>query len=402
MFNIFRVPWAELGLDDVEAFLADAGEEGVTWEAKADDEDRSRPPGDTPGCLRKNTIRKAGCGLANQIGGYLLVGARWDKTAHEWHLPGVLMGHPEPELWIGQLLRELRPAPRTETRAWSLSGGRTVAVTRIEPVDEPPCMTPQGHVYQRVSGETQRIKDPTLLSALFDRGRDAQQRASELAHRAAERAFDTPRWVLERSVSVTVALAPIGRETDNIRPRLFVPSFIEAMSVELERMLFEEATGRERWQQQDAYTVLAHNSQRMAYELAEDRLEHRTWLIQATWDGAIAASVVLNAAAAYGLSGFDQAVRPAWEAVDPLVQALGGYGPAELVVHTFAAPQRRHITTSAPPPAPSGTLYSRLPEHTFVQRRVNLGEIDEDTLGSVQRETIRASGRESFEPEPSG
>jgi hypothetical protein len=127
------------------------------------------------------------------------------------------------------------------------------------------------------------------------------------------------------------------------------------------------------------------------------------WLIQATWDGAIAASVVLNKPAIEDFSGFDQAVKPGWAAADPLVQALGGYGPAELVVHLYAAPPEPivggNIATNVPPSPPRGTLYARLPEHTWVQRRVNLGEIDDGTLGSIQRETIRASGRESFEPE---
>ena len=96
----------------------------------------------------KNTIRKAGCGLANQIGGFVILGARWDKSDRVWRLSGVVIDHSEPELWIGQLIGDLRPAPRFEAKAWKLDRDRTVAVVRVEPVDEPPCMTPQGHVYE--------------------------------------------------------------------------------------------------------------------------------------------------------------------------------------------------------------------------------------------------------------
>jgi hypothetical protein len=34
MRDFFGTPWAELGAADVEAFLADAADEGLTWEAK--------------------------------------------------------------------------------------------------------------------------------------------------------------------------------------------------------------------------------------------------------------------------------------------------------------------------------------------------------------------------------
>jgi predicted HTH transcriptional regulator len=70
MFDLFDVGWNELDLQHVREFLADADEEGVTWEAKAEDE---------RGRLRPDSIRKAACGLANQIGGYLFLGARHDQ-----------------------------------------------------------------------------------------------------------------------------------------------------------------------------------------------------------------------------------------------------------------------------------------------------------------------------------
>ena len=406
MFELFRVPWSQIDLKDVEAFLGDAGEEGVTWEAKADDDDeRARRAGQEPGRVGKNTIRKAGCGLANQIGGFVILGARWDKSDRVWRLPGVVIDHPEPELWIGQLIRDLRPAPRFAAKAWKLDPDRTVAVVRVEPVDEPPCMTPQGHVYERVSGKTQRVSDPALLDRLFQRGQQASGRAEHFARRATQRAFAAPRWQLERSVSVTVALAPIGRETDEIAARLFVPSFVEAMKRALATFAFGEPTGSERWQEQDAYTVFAHFNERVATGIGTEDSLRTMWFLQATWDGAVAASVVLNSPAVRDFSGFDQAVLPGWRQADELVQRLGGYGPAHLVVHTYAAPRvhlpSEELVGNPQPPAPPGeTLYGRLREHSWVQRRVSLGEVSSATLGSIQRETIRALGRESFEGEP--
>ena len=60
--------------------------------------------------------------------------------------------------------------------------------------DEPPCMTPQGHVYERVSGETIRVTDPGLLDALIRRGRHARERSEAFADRAALRALEAIQW----------------------------------------------------------------------------------------------------------------------------------------------------------------------------------------------------------------
>jgi hypothetical protein len=35
--SIFRVSWQDVALSDVKAFLEDAGDEGILWEAKAAD-----------------------------------------------------------------------------------------------------------------------------------------------------------------------------------------------------------------------------------------------------------------------------------------------------------------------------------------------------------------------------
>src|SRR5690242_20444102 len=92
----FAVTWEELDLDQLRAFFAEAGEEGVTWEAKADDaRDRLRP----------DSIRKAACGLANRVGGCVIVGARFNKEDSRWELPGIESPDDEPELWFGKAVR---------------------------------------------------------------------------------------------------------------------------------------------------------------------------------------------------------------------------------------------------------------------------------------------------------
>jgi hypothetical protein len=71
MLPLFETPWDKLDRKAVEAFVKTAREEGVTWEAKADDE---------KGRLHPDSLRKAVGGLANRIGGYVLVGAKWNKA----------------------------------------------------------------------------------------------------------------------------------------------------------------------------------------------------------------------------------------------------------------------------------------------------------------------------------
>jgi hypothetical protein len=89
MLDLFATPWDKLDPEALRSFLKTAGEEGVTWEAKADDE---------RGPLRRDSLRKAASGLANRIGGYILIGAKWDKTAKCWRLPGITPPDEEPEL----------------------------------------------------------------------------------------------------------------------------------------------------------------------------------------------------------------------------------------------------------------------------------------------------------------
>ncbi len=215
MIDLFDVPWSRVDLADVQAFFdADPGDEGVTWEAKADD---------TKGRLHPDSLAKAACGLSNQIGGYVLIGAKQERKGGPWTLPGITPPRDEPCLWVGKVLRSLNPAPRFDAKAWTLADGRVVAAVLVEPVMQTPCMTRNGRIYERVSGETLPVEDPALLDRLFRRGEVARQRVEKFADRAAERALAAPSWHAQRAVGFGLAIAPIGRETDDINSRLFVP-----------------------------------------------------------------------------------------------------------------------------------------------------------------------------------
>ena len=335
-------------------------------------------------------------------------------------LPGFVSPEPEAGMWLGNVLGNLRPVPRHDVKPWNLEGNRWVAVVQVEPVDEPPCMTPMGHVYERVSGKSERVTEPVLLDALFRRGQHARDRATKSADEAAARALDVPRWYSERAVGVAVALAAVGRETDDIASRLFSRSFrqalVEALSEFMETThglpgspMRVQPDNLETSPQQDAFAALGHFEDRRV--LHDDGLATKrprsSAVIQATWDGAVSASTALSPDALLHFSGFGQLVQPAWSQVAPLVARLGGYGPAQLTVGVFTAPDvpqsmphlRLGAAVDPPPPPTPDSLFHGLPEYTWIRRWVTVAEPSAAMLDRLEREFHRAAGQESFEPE---
>jgi hypothetical protein len=407
MVDLFRVPWAKLDLQDVEAFLADAqDDEGLTWEAKADDDDeRTRPEGEEPGRLQGRTVQKGASALANQIGGYLLLGARWNKKERRWDLPGVIVPEPEAKTWISNVLGNLRPVPRHDVATWRLEGDvdRWVAVVRVDPVDEPPCMTALGHVYERVSGKSVRVTEPELLDRLIRRGRGRRAEAEAFATAAASAVLEMPGWEPTWSVRIAVALGPVGRETDDISSRLFVPSFRDALVNGLSRLVPDGA------QPTDLRVVTRQQSLTAAAFLSSPGgSDWSAWSLGAHWTGAVVASATFNARTITNVSVIEQVVLPGWREVVPLVERLGGYGPAHLTLLVKRASEPKEnvggafvAVESQPQPPPPGTLFAQLPEGepTRVARWVGVEQSSPAVLGSMHRELQRAAGIGSLEPE---
>jgi hypothetical protein len=118
--TIFGVPWRELELEHVERFLAGAGREALTWEAKGTE-------------LRAEQVTKHVGGFANaRDGGYLLLGFKLDDE--EWQATGVDFPGDDPPVWVTSVVRTtLRPPPRIDVRDWKADGGKRAAVVRVEP-----------------------------------------------------------------------------------------------------------------------------------------------------------------------------------------------------------------------------------------------------------------------------
>lgn len=386
VIDLFDVPWQQLDEDAVQRFLDDSGEEGITWEAKADD---------TRGVLRPDSLRKAACGLANQLGGYVIVGAKWNSGAGKWTLPGISAPDEEPDLWIGKVLRGLRPVPHHKTKPWTLPGGRVVMVVWIAPVAQTPCMTAQGRIYERVSGETLPVTDPALLARLTQRGEHAQQRALQFADRAAQIATLTPGWAGQAAVATGLALAPIGRQTDDIGARLFTQSFKDELTTALWEFFGKnrQPTDMHVWQRQDSLTVAgtfeaAYEDEFVDAALHQSEFHRSTWLLRASWDGAVTAGIVANDDAATALGSSDPSLRRGWPLLVPLVERLGGYGPTQLT-YLFRVAH----------PSPPG-YFDGIPTGTEIRRGVELRKPEPEQIASIERETRRAAGEVAVEPEP--
>lgn len=394
MFELFDSAWEDLTLEHVRDFLDDAGDEPLTWEAKADDE---------RGRLHARSVQKAVCGLTNQIGGYLIIGAKWDKDAAVWSLPGITPPGDEMRVWLGKIIRGLSPTPRWDVQPWTLDGGRLVAVVRVEPVAQPPCMTPDGRVFQRVSGETIPVRDPTLLNALMTRGREARERADEFAEQAADTAVRTLMgvWPWEHALSIAAGLAPVARETDDISSRLFVPSFEQAIEQAIWPLFgggdFGPKPSEFTWRiRQESFGLLAHFTRTPADEPSDTAARKRVWFVQGRWDGSVAAGIALNTAAAEELDiSFARGIAvPAWTQLEPLCQRLGGYGPATLAMQIYR-PEPPQVN-----PQPMGGLRTIFPiGETVIAQWVTLGADASEGLARMNREIERAGGYLMYEPE---
>lgn len=403
MFDLFGATWSNLAVEDVEAFLRKADQEGVTWEAKADTEQSS---------LRPDSIRKAACGFANQIGGYLILGAR-KAEGEGWDLPGITQPADEPEVWIGKILRGLQPEPRFAVKAWHRAEDKIAIVVQIEPVAVPPCMTPQGRVYERVTGETLPVEDPILLDKLFRRGEDARARAAQLAPRAAERALDASGWFFQKSVGLAVGLAPLARETDDISSRLFTQETRNAMiQASWDLLSGLRPQGRpddvKQRQEQDAHTALLHFDEHGTWSVNDDVVAttRSTWLTQANWDGSVAASLTLSDGDVAQAPPPGEMIAALWRVIVPLCSRLGGYGPSQLsvviaVTKTSRAIVRGQSAHSPGRPPPDDSLYSHLGETTAAGRVVDLTDPSDRVVASLDREIRRAAGEIQDEDSPS-
>jgi hypothetical protein len=373
MDSFFGTPWSDLGLTELGAFLEVEEDEGMTWETKGTE----RPS--------RHDVRKAVSGLANQRGGFFIVGVR--REARRWIADGVDFGGEEPRVWLsGVIGRGVDPVPWFDVKAWPVANGKHVAVVNVDPVAVPPCVTSSGQVYERLPGKTEPVTAPRL-AALFERGELRKQTTEGEALRAATgdriTSYPEPSFLCLR-----LGVAATGKD-DDVSARLFTELFEEKL-IEVFRSLptapLLPRPGHRDFDQsisQDARTVIAAGAENW-----------QRWATRAGWDGSVVVSLDVHSEEGRLLAGtvFADAVRPAADAAARLIEALGGNGRAHWVLDVEA-----HTFMLLDAAAVSGEIGAVRPIQVWTD---STGHLDDELLERMHRELLRACRLRAYEPQP--
>jgi hypothetical protein len=350
----FEADWTNLTVEHVAAFLADAGDEGLTWEAKA-------------GALHPDRILKAGSGFANSVGGDLILGAERGEDG-SWDIVGMEFPGDEPATWLSSLITAgLRPVPTFDVKSWPLDGRRALAVVHFEPTPVPPCMTSRGLLFERTSGQTLPVTDPTVLSQLVALGESARVKAEQSSWEGLQlRPEQLGQADESHHVNVVLALAATGTR-DAFSRRLFGRRFAEEdfLGVLRPRLpVGPHGFVRRPWNLQVSQSWL----------LAQIWGLDATWAVRVAWNG----SATVAYATAFEATSVGEAARIieiAWDAAAELLQTLDAAEPAYLATETML----------------------RVGQGTRVGRWVDLSGSNEEQIGSMTREMRRSLGEPAWE-----
>ena len=334
--SLFRVPWSDLDKPHVVRFLADAGDEGLTWEAKGDAKE-SR-------WLRREQIEKAVSGFANsQLGGVLVIGAERKEGDQGWVLTGLLPpDEDEVELAISKVIRTgVQPIPAFRIKVWPTTDGRKAAVLWIPPIDRPPVITRDGRVFERTTGATEPVKDPALLSRLFEAGMEAERTAADKAMQASRRALNGPPGTIGDGdiLDWNDASSQQGRLCLGVAATAYEPS----LKNRLHRLEYAKAI--ENLMRADLVCARAMGnlpgdqySLRQSRESLSARLDPgfntahaRRFVAVAHWDGSIGAACLETEGSSLELIE-KEVLAPLWSLACRLTLLLGGSGQLHLAL----------------------------------------------------------------------
>ncbi len=373
--SLLGPPLHELDLEDVRTFLDSAEAEPLLWEAKGTE-------------LDKHDVRKAVCGFANgHQAAYLILGA--EQTAAGWVLSGVDFDGDPPQ-WISAVVADgLRPVPRVDVRSLVVGAGRHVAVVEVPPVAIPPCFS-RGTVYERVSGRTVPVKDPTQLADLYKRGTSAHQIA---LHDAATEATAVIEDGLLEATGLgwprfALALSAVGHPPD-ISSRLFSEGYEEQLQAIVRRRLIPPRNNVP-----DGYggTLITGVEQSNLYADCVD--DHtfafaRRWHVRVVWTGTVVVHFATAAEQVLAEQLVTDSMKDAWLAAGELLAALGGYGPTHMELR---------IEGGGALLGPKGAPMPRI--------RMGRGPLEaapeERVFDGLERELRRATGEKVYEGEGGG
>jgi hypothetical protein len=361
--TVFGPPWEELQLEHVATFLEEAGSEPLLWEAKGTE-------------AKAKEVRRQVCGFANSHeGGYLILGAN-ETSDGAWSLDGINFPD-EPPIWITNVVGGggVNPYPDgLDVRSWAVEEGRQVAVVRIPSIAVPPCNT-GGIVYERVSGKTIAVTDPTRLAALFERGDVARQAGVTKAEQATRQVL-LRAGVVPANAQFALGLAAPGYPLD-LTSRLFTPSFEAAAHQRIQEVLCDD---RER--PPFAPTILRVVTQgEWQYSVgARDRRLGYDWHLSIARDGSVGVhwTMGVQETTVASLVGQGGPMERAWRYAHDTLVGLGLQGPCYL-----------NVVVGVPFPPPTMAIVARGP----------VSGPTKDTLTSIERELRRATGEPILEDE---
>ena len=357
--QLFGQTWANLALNDIERFVADEAEEGLTWEA-------------TSGRTDTKKVRKEVCAFANsERGGYFLLGVSGSvKTG--WSVDGMQFPGDEPARWVSQVIGSgLLPRPKYDAKSWPVGNG-TLVVVQVAPVLEPPCITSGGAVYERVVGEAIPVKDPARLADLYSAGHRARAEAEAGALRSAEQMLAFPRsgsWRSGVALGMRASRYPV-----DIGSRLFTPDFDLSLRRAFDRHLTPVAGPQDILYGQEGTLAYLNGTDVARGGLFE-------WSVDATWDGGVGVLKNLTIGSPLPVDDLLDFTERAWRAADDLIGELEGAGSLRLAIVVPLVAHGR-----------SGPVGARL------QRPITRGGPSEEELASISRELQRAAGQQAHEP----
>ncbi len=362
--TVFGPAWDQLTLHDLEALLKDAPSEPLEWEGKAD--------------FNAGSVRKQVCGFANSHGGGYLVLGVGREPDDSWALNGATFPNGDPPSDVTDVIVNGGVVPYPDglrVREFKTTSGKPVVVVHIRPTATPPCMT-GGSVFERVSGKTIPVTDPTRLASLFDRGDTARQAGVSSAERISRRVLLDARTDAT-NVQFALGLAVPGGPLD-LTPRLFTSDFHATALTRLSEVLIDEPMNHPR----EPRIIPSMTQFECVYRVeASDRRLGYDWLAYVSREGAVGVhwTMATQQITVTSLVGGGSPLDRAWQFAHQILYDLGLHAPRYL-----------HLIVGAPFPP------SELP-------RVARGGVLEPTeyaLASVERELRRAGGEMIFEAEP--
>ena len=347
MHRLFDEPWETLSLESVRRFLADAGDEGLLWEAKG--------PEPNGGPVRANSIYKALSGFANSSGGYLLLGVgrrkEGGKEVGSWLLPGLVFPG-EPKTWARSIINAevgLAPIPVNDVAAFPVpiendaddsavtdpassdaeAPPRYVVVVRVEPVPVPPCVTKNGSVFVRVSGQTKPVTDPRVLMDLVHKGENARTIAADAALRAAKRVLAESAVLPAEMNVLAVGFCAVSGPADKA-----AVLFDEGLS-----QFFFDVVGRDMRADRSFGEARSSSMRQDAlYVVAGADAQDRATTAAAFWDGGVAAALHYSGRQ-HDLPALEAVIHRYWRGLARIAKHYGGIGEAHLaVVFNFRHP----------------------------------------------------------------